>query len=105
MDELESQLTNPEFIKGELGNLVESMEDTQHSLVQKHIHGESLSLEEKAANNILSRIKEIHDDIEKDPKRQILSNARSVDTLSNVIPFLVAENNKRLLTLFRELHL
>ena len=104
MSKLESQLTNPEFITGELHNLMESMEDTQHSLVQKHVHGESLSLEDKAANNILSRIKEIHDDIKKDPKRQILSNARSIDTLSSVIPFLIAENNKRLLMLFRELY-
>ena len=102
MSNLEQELTDPNFILNDLFERIQSLDEIQLSVMEKHVHGESFAIEKEIANTILARVKEIRDN---DPKRQIISTTLAADNLARVIPELIAENNKRLLTLFRELYL
>jgi len=102
MSDLEAELTNPEFIANELHELIEYFDELRLSIMEKRIHGESFADEKDTAESILARVKEVRDN---DPKRQVISNALATDNLYRVLPDLLAKNNERLLTLFRELYL
>lgn len=96
MNEIEKQLTNPNFISDELSGFITRGEEFVLSIMERHSHGESFSTEEDTAKAIIAKVRKVRDN---DPEKQLIETALSLENLLQSIPLLVAENNKRLLNI------
>ena len=52
MSNLEQELTDPNFILNDLFERIQSLDEIQLSVMEKHVHGESFAIEEEIANAI-----------------------------------------------------
>ena len=100
MDDLKSQLTDFRFISDELSSLLEKDQGLLLSIMETHKHGESIDLAENTAKAVIDRVCEMRDS---DTDKKLIETTLALESLSHVIPVLLAENNKRLLKLFQEL--
>ena len=87
------------IIADEFLGIIARGEEFGLSIMEKYSHGESFADDEKTAQAIIARVNEAKNT---EPIRQLTKMTLQYENLVQSVSLLIAENNDRLLQLFRE---